>query len=371
MYRVAARTRQLSRPWRAESSPYNGAADGRMATGLQKDLARRRILWRREVALTLAGLVVTVLATLLLTLDMAGMVAQSMRAGALGTVLTQIGFGLIFLGLIYGNILYQLTRLGYWLRLRTPRATPRHVLDTVYDEPAPPAVVMLGPSYKEEVSVVRQALLSCALQEYPHRRVVLLIDDPYPPATAADWEALERMRHLPQEIMALLAAPAARCHAAAARFEARLCRQPLEVRAEIARLVDALEEVARWCEAQATIWAGPTHTDALFVALTFVERARQERRRAAALARALPALQGAALTQRLRREYRRLACLFRVQVTSFERKRYANLSHAPNKAMNLNSYLGLLGKSWRETRRGDQLMLWETTPACATCRRAG
>src|SRR5262249_21615264 len=162
------------------------------------------------------------------------------------------------------------------------------------------------------------------------------------PATAADREALEQMRHLPQEIMALLAAPAACCQAAAARFEARVGRQPLEARAESARLVDALQEVARWCEAQATLWAGPTHTDALFIAVTVVERARQERRRAAALARTLPGLQGGALTQRLRREYRRLACLFRVQVTSFERKQYANLSHAPNKAMNLNSYLRLL-----------------------------
>src|SRR3954470_2396868 len=107
MYRVATRTQQLSHSWRAESSSHNGVVDGQMITGVQKDLARRRILWRREVALTLAGLVVTVLATLLLMLDMTGMMAQSMRAGAVGTVLTQIGFALIFLGLIYGNILYQ------------------------------------------------------------------------------------------------------------------------------------------------------------------------------------------------------------------------------------------------------------------------
>src|SRR5262249_31300085 len=209
--------------------------------------------WRREVALTLVGLIVTILATLPLTCYMVGMMDQSLRAGALGTLLTQIGFALIFLGLIYGNVLYQLTRLGYWLRLRTHRATPRHVLDTIYDEPVPPAVVMLVPAYKEEVSIVRQALLSCALQEYPHRRVVLLIDDPSPPAPPADREALEQMRHLPQEIMALLAAPAACCHTAATRFEARLCRQPLEVSAEITRLVDVLQEVAQWCEAQATL----------------------------------------------------------------------------------------------------------------------
>ena len=51
-----------------------------------------------------------------------------------------------------------------------------------------------------------------------------------------------------------------------------------------------------------------------------------------------------------RREYRRLAALFRVEFASFERKRYENLSHEVNKAMNLNSYLALMGKSYREMR---------------------
>ena len=41
--------------------------------------------------------------------------------------------------------------------------------------------------------------------------------------------------------------------------------------------------------------------------------------------------------------YRRMAQRFDVTLSSFERKRYANLSHEPNKAMNLNSYIGCLG----------------------------
>ena len=36
------------------------------------------------------------------------------------------------------------------------------------------------------------------------------------------------------------------------------------------------------------------------------------------------------------------------RVTSFERKRYVSLSHEPNKAMNLNSYIGLMGGSYHE-----------------------
>ena len=37
---------------------------------------------------------------------------------------------------------------------------------------------------------------------------------------------------------------------------------------------------------------------------------------------------------------------FRAELTWFERKLYASLSHEPNKAMNLNSYIGLMGGSY-------------------------
>jgi len=46
-------------------------------------------------------------------------------------------------------------------------------------------------------------------------------------------------------------------------------------------------------------------------------------------------------------EYRRLASQFCVRIASFERKLFSNLSHAPNKAMNLNSYIGLMGGHFR------------------------
>ena len=61
------------------------------------------------------------------------------------------------------------------------------------------------------------------------------------------------------------------------------------------------------------------------------------------------AREGAVLpVDRLLQLHRRLVSTFRAQLTSFERKQYASLSHAPNKAMNLNSYIGLMGGSYRE-----------------------
>jgi cellulose synthase (UDP-forming) len=60
---------------------------------------------------------------------------------------------------------------------------------------------------------------------------------------------------------------------------------------------------------------------------------------------------------RIELEYRRLSTLFAVNFMSFERKRYENLSHESNKAMNLNSYLALLGGQFVEVERDGKLFL--------------
>jgi hypothetical protein len=54
-----------------------------------------------------------------------------------------------------------------------------------------------------------------------------------------------------------------------------------------------------------------------------------------------------------RRELHKLAWIFNAPVSSFERKLYANLSHAPNKAMNLNAYIGLIGGAYNERPGAD------------------
>ena len=51
---------------------------------------------------------------------------------------------------------------------------------------------------------------------------------------------------------------------------------------------------------------------------------------------------------RMAQLYRRLAWTFRCEVSSFQRKKFASLSAEPNKAMNLNSYIGLMGGAYRE-----------------------
>ena len=112
-------------------------------------------------------------------------------------------------------------------------------------------------------------------------------------------------------------------------------------------LVQLYGEAADWLERQSGVFRkrrarNETHTDRLFARRILEAPAAELRQHAAALSedcRDIPDLET---------EYDRLAALFRVRFSTFERKRYANLSHAPNKAMNLNSYLSLVGGAFRE-----------------------
>ena len=75
-------------------------------------------------------------------------------------------------------------------------------------------------------------------------------------------------------------------------------------------------------------------------------RLHRHRRRAS---RTLPTTASCCPGARLLELYQRLAWTFRAELTSFERKQYVSLSHEANKAMNLNSYIGLMGGTYRDT----------------------
>ena len=51
---------------------------------------------------------------------------------------------------------------------------------------------------------------------------------------------------------------------------------------------------------------------------------------------------------------RRLSIMFKFDIEMFERKRFANCTHAPNKASNLNAYLDLQGGSFKIAHRNGQ-----------------
>src|SRR5260370_41067846 len=121
--------------------------------------------------------------------------------------------------------------------MRSPGRTYRDALEGVYDRPAR-SLTFLVPSYKEELRIVRQTLLSAALQEYPNRRVVLLIDDPYRFDDPDALDAIVASRALPGEIQRLLAAPAARLENARQEFLARTLAGDLRLEDECSRVAE-------------------------------------------------------------------------------------------------------------------------------------
>lgn len=310
---------------------------------------------RREILLTRVLIGVTLIASVLLASDVFGILLERVRAGSIRGAFEQSAFVGIVSVLIYGNLVYQFARLGYLRRLQSHQPVSRAELETVFDAPAP-ALAILVPSYREEIRIVRQTVLSAALQQYPNRRVVLLIDDPTPLSNSKAAVALASARLLPAELNALFEKPARRFADALASFLERERSAQLDLREETEQLAELHAEAAAWFQEQAVQHSETDHTDRLFVEMVLRGPAQAYLAESVALEEA--ARQDALPTAtQLRREHQRLASLFRVEITSFERKRYVNLSHEPNKAMNLNSYIGLLGGSHRVIPRADGLHL--------------
>jgi hypothetical protein len=68
--------------------------------------------------------------------------------------------------------------------------------------------------------------------------------------------------------------------------------------------------------------------------------------------------EGAQLSKdRVHQLFRRLVWIFSAEVEVFERKKYISLSHEANKAMNLNSYIGLMGGMYKKEQTPDGVIL--------------
>jgi cellulose synthase/poly-beta-1,6-N-acetylglucosamine synthase-like glycosyltransferase/chitodextrinase len=274
-----------------------------------------------------------------------------------------IAYLLIVTLLTASSLAYLLSRLGFCYRTRSHHRVSRQVLERFYDT-ATPALTVIIPSYQEEAHVIRKTLLSAALQEYPGKRIVLLIDDPPVPRSAHARELLQAARALPGELSALLAEPATRAGRALAAFEAacRHGRQPdLATMADLAGHYDA---AVTWLEGLAASQEITDHTDLFFASELVRPLAGSLAQIATALHESVAARTVLRRSQ-IRRLYRRLAWTFQAEITSFERKRFVSLSHEPNKAMNLNSYLGLMGGAYREVRTASGPALVSTSPATA------
>jgi EAL domain-containing protein (putative c-di-GMP-specific phosphodiesterase class I)/cellulose synthase/poly-beta-1,6-N-acetylglucosamine synthase-like glycosyltransferase len=270
------------------------------------------------------------------------------KADSARLVIEAIVYLLMVTGLATSAMAYLITRIGFFYRSRAHACASRVVLDAFFDQPAAPVTVLV-PSYQEDERVIRTTLLSAALQEYPALQVVLLIDDPQNPTTKRARALLEDARALPGIIEAELEAPASRFRAARDAFEVAVDGEAgrASTTEDIRELAEHYRFAVAWLHDLAARHEVIDHTDLFFVDHVLGALATDLATVGEALARG--ADEGIVLpAARLLQLYRRLVATFAARVTSFERKRYRSLSHEPNKAMNLNSYIGLMGGSYRE-----------------------
>lgn len=298
-----------------------------------------------EIRLTQVSLAVTGVATALLAWSTGHVAWTAAEQGQIGRLFEAILFGTLEGFLVYGTLCYQIARLG---QLTRTYAHQRSRMDSPvpFVRASAPAVTVLVPSYKEEIPVIRQTLLSAALQDYPNKRVVLLLDDPPNPKTRQDRKALWAGRTLPFDLQTLLKEPAEYVRQAHAVFLDRRAAATRNLADECVRLSDCFRWVSAWFETQAKHSPEDSQMDVWFVEQVLTQPAEACREQAAqwfSRRTQLDTLSADRIVDEIDAAYAHLAGRFQVEFDVFERKQYRNLSQEPNKAMNLNSYLGLMG----------------------------
>jgi len=260
-----------------------------------------------------------------------------------------IGFLTAVSVLAASAVAYLFARLGFYYRARLHRRIPRAMVDEFFADNRP-TVTALVPSYQEEPGVILMTLLSTALQEYPDLRVVLLIDDPPNPQYAGPRRLLDSALSLPGEVERLLSEPRRRLDAALALFEATVDMDAPTTAEGVLALTDEYEYAAGWVRVLADGYQASDHNERFFATHVLGQLASDLALTAKALHAAAEDDPARVPPERIHQLYRRLAWTFRAEISSFQRKRYASLSAEPNKAMNLNSYIGLMGGAYREAQ---------------------
>ncbi|WP_250028794.1 EAL domain-containing protein [Paractinoplanes maris] len=270
------------------------------------------------------------------------------HASSVRLAIEAIVYMLVVTGLAASAIAYLITRIGYFYRSRGHQRAPRIMLDEFIGGKTP-SLTVLVPSYQEDERTNRTTLLSAALQEYPGLRVTLLIDDPRQPKTRAARDMLLAARALPAAIEAELRLPFTRVSNAYAQFDeqVRMRGGYLVMLEDMRRLAGEYRFASDWLYDLGARQEIVDHTDTFFVEHILHPLAVELGQISGALNQGADE-QVTLPVGRMSQLHRRLLAIFDARVTSFERKKYVSLSHEPNKAMNLNSYIGLMGGAYQE-----------------------
>ncbi len=296
--------------------------------------------------------------TYILTTVVAGFIDRGVRDSAF--IAQTISYVFVMSFLTFSALMYLLARQGALYRSRTHSRVPRAEIDAHFATRRP-SITVLIPSYREDPEVVLATVLSAALQEFPSMRVVLLIDDPPNPKDADAVAGLAGCRALPDKVEAMLSGPRDRFIAALAEHERTASADGGASDNALRSLAVDFMWAAEWMSAEATRYSRATNADQFVADEVFAGLGQDFEITGKALFAALD--DGAVVSaERISQLYRRLVWTFSAEITSFERKVYAHLSHDANKAMNLNAYIGLMGHTYTvlDTRIGKILRVNDT-----------
>lgn len=261
--------------------------------------------------------------------------------------------------LTFSALMYLIARQGAFQRFIKHKRVPKAILDEYFSKNKPEITVII-PSYAEEPQVVRKTILSAALQEYPKKRVVLLIDDNPNQPDAIAQKKLDETRSLPDSISKLLCEPQKRFGTALKVFSEKNNSKSTVTAVKLNTLIDHYQWAISWLIEISAKENVDDHVDVFFVDQVLGGLIQDLRFTQKALESSKNDLEHLSIKQ-MEYLYNRLSNIFSVEMSVFERKKYVSLSHEANKAMNLNSYIGLMGGSFVSEKTPRGIMLTKAT----------
>ena len=254
-------------------------------------------------------------------------------------------------------LIYLVTRKGALMRFRIHQRVPRALLDEHFaDKEDEESITVLIPSYVEEPRVVEKTVWSAALQEFPHLTIALLLDDPPFPSSDENREILARGREIVFSVIEELHPMSARFSQSRADIRRELDGGSFASAAVVSRLADDYRAAARWLENKAGSWRIDDHTDVFFCDQVLRDLARDLMQTEEALNDSI-VLQQPLEDSRVVQLSNRLVWIFSAQGLTFERKQYISTPSDSNKAMNLNSFIALMGHSLKKVSTADGTVL--------------
>jgi len=215
-------------------------------------------------------------------------------------------------------------------------------------------ISVLIPSYCEEPRVIEMTVLSAALALYPSRDIAVLIDDP-----VRDTISVARSLAAVQKVKSDLNIPVERMRDEHRAWLRRRQSDAIDQLTERNRLAQNYIWLANWLDefGQSVVKYGHpafAHIDRFFQDAVVNPLARY-------FQNLTYNLETITTVEQIDAIYANLSTVFCTDIKTFQRKEFANLSHAANKAMNLNAYISLMGGSYRRRSQLKRVYLREET----------